>query len=179
MPDLQTLTVNLGERSYPIYIGENILEAGELITPHILGNQVVIISNETVAPLYLERLIKCIGQTPIETIILPDGEQYKTLATLETIFNRLLTSHCSRDTTLIALGGGVVGDIVGFAAACYQRGIHFIQAPTTLLAQVDSSVGSWGLWKSCFGHHRLSESFDDLNWYHSVVVDQDRWLGRD
>ena len=141
MTEVQTLTVNLGKRSYPIHIGENILDERDLISPHLLGQQVVVISNETVAPIYLERVKKSINRPQIESIILPDGEQYKSLATLESIFDRLISAHCARDATLVALGGGVVGDITGFAAACYQRGINFIQIPTTLLAQVDSSVG--------------------------------------
>lgn len=141
MPEIQTLTVNLGSRSYPIHIGENIIGNNDLLAPHLTGKQVVIISNETVAPLYLDKLLTSIDQSRVETIILPDGEQFKNLTTLESIFDQLLSAHCARDATLIALGGGVVGDIVGFAAACYQRGIKFIQVPTTLLAQVDSSVG--------------------------------------
>ncbi len=141
MTEVQTLTVNLGSRSYPIYIGEGILGQGKLIKSHSPGRQLVVISNEVVAPLYLESLLKGINQAEIETIILPDGEQYKSIATLENIFDQLLSAHCSRDVTLIALGGGVIGDITGFAAACYQRGVNFIQVPTTLLAQVDSSVG--------------------------------------
>ena len=141
MTEVQTLTVNLGTRSYPIYIGKNIMSQRSLLTPHLHGKQVVVISNETVAPIYLDSLLKSVDRSEVETIILPDGEQFKTLATLESIFDQLLSAHCARDATLIALGGGVIGDIVGFAAACYQRGVNFIQVPTTLLAQVDSSVG--------------------------------------
>lgn len=138
---MHTLKVNLGERSYPIYVGEELLSNAELFTPHISGKQVVIISNETVAPIYLAQLTIGLNNFQIESIILPDGEQHKTLATVEAVFDRLLSTRCARDVTLVALGGGVIGDIVGFAAACYQRGVHFIQVPTTLLAQVDSSVG--------------------------------------
>lgn len=167
MSELQTLSVNLGARSYPIYIGENILGKSDLLLPHIHGNQIVIISNETIAPLYLDQLIKSVGHSQIETIILPDGEQYKTLATLETIFNQLLSRHCARDTTLIALGGGVVGDIVGFAAACYQRGINFIQVPTTLLAQVDSSVGG----KTGVNHPLGKNMIGAFHQPHCVIAD--------
>ena len=138
---MQTLIVELGERSYPIYIGENLYFKSELIDKHIHGKQAVIISNDTVAPLYLESLQQALASRSVLNIILPDGEQYKNLASLEKIFDQLLMAKCARDVTLIALGGGVIGDITGFAAACYQRGVNFIQIPTTLLAQVDSSVG--------------------------------------
>lgn len=138
---MQTLIVELGERSYPIYIGENLYLKSELIDKHIHGKQAVIISNDTVAPLYLESLQQALASRSVLNIILPDGEQYKNLASLEKIFDQLLMAKCARDVTLIALGGGVIGDITGFAAACYQRGVNFIQIPTTLLAQVDSSVG--------------------------------------
>jgi 3-dehydroquinate synthase len=138
---MHTLTVDLDERSYPIYIGENLYYSNEIIDKHIQGKQVVIISNETVAPLYIDNLCQTLASRSPLNIILPDGEKYKNLATLEEIFNQLLSGKCARDVTLIALGGGVVGDITGFAAACYQRGVNFIQIPTTLLAQVDSSVG--------------------------------------
>jgi len=137
----QTLNVDLGERSYPIHIGAGLLDRPELLTPHIPGRQVLVVSNETVAPLYLERLLGSLDGFQVETAILPDGEQYKTLDTVDRIYTALLEHRFDRSCTLIALGGGVVGDITGFAAATYQRGVHFIQVPTTLLAQVDSSVG--------------------------------------
>ncbi|MHB8472223.1 MAG: 3-dehydroquinate synthase [Gammaproteobacteria bacterium] len=138
---MQTLNVELGERRYPIYIGADLLARPELLTPHIPGRQVLVVSNETVAPIYLERLAAALSGFQQHQVILPDGEQYKTLEVLNRIFDALLQKRCDRDITLIALGGGVVGDITGFAAASYQRGVHFIQVPTTLLAQVDSSVG--------------------------------------
>ncbi len=138
---LQTLTVDLGDRSYPIYIGSGLLDQPQLLTPHIPGRQVMVVSNETVAPLYLERILKSLKDFQVATVILPDGEQHKTLATVDTIYTALLEHRFDRSCTLLALGGGVVGDITGFAAATYQRGVHFIQVPTTLLAQVDSSVG--------------------------------------
>ena len=138
---MRTLKVELGERSYPIYIGNDLLSNPELLNKHINSKQVVIITNETVAPLYLDKLTRALDSPSPLLIILPDGEQYKTLLSIESIFDKLLENRCARDATIIALGGGVIGDISGFAAACYQRGINFIQVPTTLLSQVDSSVG--------------------------------------
>ena len=138
---MQTLKVDLGERSYPIYIGEGLLDQPELLAPHIAGRQIAIVSNETVAPLYLERLSKTLGAYSVLPVILPDGEAHKNWETLQLIFDGLLTARHDRRTTVVALGGGVIGDMAGFAAACYQRGVDFIQVPTTLLSQVDSSVG--------------------------------------
>ncbi|MCI0913196.1 3-dehydroquinate synthase [Pseudomonas sp. NPDC089743] len=138
---MQTLKVDLGERSYPIYIGEGLLDQPELLAPHIAGRQVAIVSNETVAPLYLERLSKTLGAYAVLPVILPDGEAHKNWETLQLIFDGLLRARHDRRTTVVALGGGVIGDMAGFAAACYQRGVDFIQVPTTLLSQVDSSVG--------------------------------------
>ena len=138
---MKTLTVALNARSYPIHIGSGLLHHAQLFTPHIQGNQVLIVSNETIAPLYLPTLLNNLSAYTVATVLLPDGEQYKTLENLNTVFDALLANKFSRNATLIALGGGVIGDMGGFAAACYQRGIRFIQVPTTLLAQVDSSVG--------------------------------------
>lgn len=138
---MQTLTVDLGDRSYPIHIGANLLARPDLMAPHIAGRQVCIVTNTTVAPLYLAQLKKALAGRQVDEVILPDGEQYKTLAQLNSIFDVLLQHRHNRTTTLVALGGGVVGDMTGFAAACYQRGVDFMQIPTTLLAQVDSSVG--------------------------------------
>ena len=138
---MNTLTVDLGTRSYPIYIGQNLLGKTELLDKYITGKQVMVVSNETIAPLYLQTLLDMLTGYETATVILPDGEQYKTLDTLNTIFTALLENRFNRDCTLVALGGGVVGDITGFAAASYQRGVSFLQVPTTLLAQVDSSVG--------------------------------------
>ncbi len=135
------LTVELGERSYPIYIGRDLLQAPELLSRHIRGSQVLVVSNETVAPLYLETVLNAYSGLQVDSCILPDGEQYKNLEVLNRVFDTLLARRHNRTTTLVALGGGVVGDMTGFAAACYQRGVDFIQLPTTLLAQVDSSVG--------------------------------------
>jgi 3-dehydroquinate synthase len=139
---MHTLHVELGERSYPIYIGRNLFRDSDLLARHVAGNQVAIISNETIAPLYVERVRQALPDVrQLTEIVLPDGEQYKTLETLSIVFDRLLEEGHNRSTTLIAVGGGVVGDITGFAASCYQRGVDFIQIPTTLLSQVDSSVG--------------------------------------
>ncbi|MDX2421126.1 MAG: 3-dehydroquinate synthase [Amphritea sp.] len=137
---MQTLNVDLADRSYPIFIGTDLFRP-EHLTPYIKGNQVLIVSNETVAPLYLDQLKLALPSVQVDEVILPDGEQYKTLDQLSVVYDRLLECRHNRTTTLIALGGGVVGDMTGFAAACYQRGVNFIQIPTTLLSQVDSSVG--------------------------------------
>ena len=137
----EQVTVDLGERSYPIHIGPDLLADGSLIVPHIRGRQVCIVSNETVAPLYLDVVSDTLADFDPISIILPDGEEYKTLDTVSRIYDRLLEENLGRSSTLVALGGGVIGDMVGFAAATYQRGVDFIQVPTTLLSQVDSSVG--------------------------------------
>lgn len=144
------LNVDLGDRSYPIHIAEGLLGNADLIRPFIAGQQVMVISNETVAPLYLDALVDSLSGLQVYSHILPDGEEYKNLDVLDGIFDALLRVPCDRQTTMIALGGGVVGDITGFAAACYQRGVPFIQIPTTLLAQVDSSVGG----KTAVNHPR-------------------------
>ncbi|RRJ83156.1 3-dehydroquinate synthase [Aestuariirhabdus litorea] len=138
---MQTLKVELGERSYPIHIGQRLLEQPKLLTEHIAGRQVMVVTNDTVAPLYLQSLLACLEGYQVSTAVLPDGEQYKTLDSVSRVYDQLLKDRHNRTTTLIALGGGVIGDMTGFAAASYQRGVHFIQLPTTLLSQVDSSVG--------------------------------------
>ncbi len=138
---METLHVDLGDRSYPIFIGQGLLNMPELWISHIHGNSVCVVSNETVAPLYLDAVQHNLTDFKDRHCILPDGEEYKNLETLNLIYDRLLEERFDRKTTLIALGGGVVGDMTGFAAATYQRGVNFIQIPTTLLAQVDSSVG--------------------------------------
>ncbi len=138
---MKTLTVDLGDRSYPIHIGQGLVRRSELLKPHVAGNRVLVVTNETVGPLYLEPLLALLNPWQPVSVILPDGEQYKTLDVLNRIYTALLENRCDRKTTLVALGGGVVGDMTGFAAATYQRGVPFIQIPTTLLAQVDSSVG--------------------------------------
>jgi 3-dehydroquinate synthase len=138
---MQTIKLELGERSYPIHIGSGLLGRAGLIAPHIGGRRVAIVTNTVVAPLYLKKVEQALAAYAPLALVLPDGEQYKTLDTLAGIVGDLLKARCDRRTTLVALGGGVVGDITGFAAAVYQRGVPFIQIPTTLLAQVDSSVG--------------------------------------
>lgn len=138
---MKTLTVDLADRSYPIFIGESLISNSDLYSPYIKGKQVMIVTNTTVAPLYLEQVKSALSDYDVDEVILPDGEQYKNLDTLNLIFDALLEKRHNRTTTLIALGGGVVGDMTGFAASCYQRGVDFIQVPTTLLSQVDSSVG--------------------------------------
>ncbi|BCO32536.1 3-dehydroquinate synthase [Thiohalobacter sp. COW1] len=138
---MKTLYVELGERSYPIHIGPGLLGRADLLQPAIHGRQVMIVTNETIAPLYLEAAQAGLSGYDLQTVILPDGEQYKNLDTLNRIFDALLEHRFNRKCTLVALGGGVIGDLAGFAAASYQRGVDFIQIPTTLLAQVDSSVG--------------------------------------
>jgi len=140
---IQTLMVALGERSYPIHIGCGVLTCADLLIPHLKQKKAVIVSNTTVAPLYLDLLRSTLEKAGISVlpVILPDGEKYKNWETLNLIFDELLGAHCERSTTLIALGGGVIGDMGGFAASCYQRGMPFIQVPTTLLSLVDSSVG--------------------------------------
>ncbi|CDL82767.1 3-dehydroquinate synthase [Xenorhabdus szentirmaii] len=140
---MEQVTVTLGERSYPITIAEGLFSVNEAFKPLQAGQQVMIVTNETLAPLYLEQVKATLQRMDLRVneVILPDGEQYKTLFVLNDIFSALLENNHGRDTTLIALGGGVIGDMTGFAAASYQRGIRFIQVPTTLLSQVDSSVG--------------------------------------
>ncbi len=140
---MKLLNVKLAERSYPIYIGQDLLNDSELMCKHITGNKVMLISNDVVSPLYLDKVIATLssGGKTVDTTILPDGEVHKNLTTLNLIFDELLANKHGRDTSIVALGGGVIGDMAGFAASCYQRGVEFIQIPTTLLSQVDSSVG--------------------------------------
>jgi 3-dehydroquinate synthase len=140
---MNTLQLDLGERSYPIHIGSQLLDQAGLYKKHIKGTFTAVVTNETVAPLYADKVVKTlegIGQK-VKLIVLPDGEAFKTWEVLQKIFDGLLENSADRKTTLVALGGGVIGDMTGFAAACYMRGIRFIQVPTTLLSQVDSSVG--------------------------------------
>ena len=148
---MKKIIVELGDRSYPIYAGNDLLGKGNLLLENVSSKQIMIVSNTTVAPLYLETVMQALqgmalqGQAAegleINSVILPDGEQYKTLDAVNDIITALLDKRYGRNSCLVALGGGVIGDITGFAAACYQRGIDYIQIPTTVLAQVDSSVG--------------------------------------
>jgi len=162
-----TLQVDLAERSYPITIGEGLLKDDALLRQHIGSGQLMVVTNETIAPLYLEPLLAKMPSA--HSIILPDGEQYKKLATVERVFEALLNQRHNRSTTLIALGGGVVGDMTGFAAACYQRGVRFIQIPTTLLAQVDSSVGG----KTGVNHALGKNMIGAFHQPASVLIDTD------
>jgi len=164
---MKTLQVELnknGDRSYPIFIGRNLLTKSELVEPYVKGTQVLIVSNETIAPLYLEKVKKA-----LQTVILPDGEQYKNLDELNTIFDALLDAKFDRTCTLVALGGGVIGDMTGFAAASYQRGVNFIQIPTTLLAQVDSSVGG----KTGVNHAKGKNMIGAFHQPRCVIADSD------
>lgn len=166
---MKTLELDLGERSYPIHIGAGLLTHTDLLTPHIGGQRVAIVSNETVAPLYMQTCLTTLQAYAPLPIVLPDGEQYKTLDVLETIVTALLSEGLDRQTTLFALGGGVIGDITGFAAACYQRGVPFIQLPTTLLAQVDSSVGG----KTAVNHRLGKNMIGAFYQPRCVIIDTD------
>lgn len=174
---MHTLHVDLGERSYPVYIGRDLLSDATLLSQHVASAQVVIVSNDTVAPLYVDRVKAALGPRQLITeVVLPDGEQYKTLATLSNIFDRVMADKHNRNTTFVAVGGGVVGDITGFAAASYQRGANFIQVPTTLLAQVDSSVGgktgvNHPLGKNMIGaFYQPSAVLIDINTLHTLPM---------
>lgn len=138
---MQTLTVQLGERSYPILIGSGLIDSPTVLAGHIPAGDVLLVSNVVVAPLYAQRLRQALPGRRIVEVVLPDGEAHKTLASANRIFDVLIANRFGRDAVIVALGGGVIGDLAGFAAACYQRGIDFVQVPTTLLADVDSSVG--------------------------------------
>ncbi|WP_299256472.1 3-dehydroquinate synthase [uncultured Kushneria sp.] len=166
---MQTLTVELPDRHYPIHVGPGLLDDASLLTPHLGGRQVMIVTNETVAPLYLERLKATLTGFEVHEVILPDGEATKNLEHVERIWDGLLAAGFNRRATLIALGGGVTGDMTGFAAASYQRGIAFIQIPTTLLAQVDSSVGG----KTGVNHPRGKNMIGAFHQPRAVIVDTD------
>jgi len=167
----QTLNVALGERAYPIYIGPGLLNQVDLLLEHIKSKRVAIVSNTTVAPLYLETVTKPLVDAKIDVveIILPDGEKYKNSETLNKIYDALLESRCERNTTIIALGGGVIGDLTGYAAATYLRGVPFIQIPTTLLSQVDSSVGG----KTGINHPLGKNMVGAFYQPHAVIIDTD------
>ncbi|MGH1484898.1 MAG: 3-dehydroquinate synthase [Cellvibrionaceae bacterium] len=166
---LKQLTVDLGDqRSYPIFIGGGSLNDIDFFAPYISGRQVCIVSNETIAPLYLQALVDMLSpHYQVDAVILPDGEKFKTLEILSQIYDCLLEKKHNRTTTLIALGGGVVGDMTGFAAASYQRGVNFIQVPTTLLSQVDSSVGG----KTGVNHPLGKNMIGAFHQPRSVIID--------
>ena len=162
-----TLTVELGDRSYPIVIGRDLLGGGFNLSEFVRASDCLVVSNETVAPLYLEQLLPNLAGRNVASVNLPDGEAFKTMAAMQTIIDRLVETGANRDTTVVALGGGVVGDIAGFAAACYLRGVDFIQVPTTLLAQVDSSVGG----KTGVNHERGKNLIGAFHQPQVVLID--------
>lgn len=169
---MKTLVVGLGDRAYPLHIGQNLLGRADLFSSVVRGSQVMLVTNETIASLYLpalQRTLQSAGIPQVDHVVLPDGESFKTLSMVERIVDALLEKQHNRRTTLVALGGGVIGDMTGFAAACYQRGVSFIQVPTTLLAQVDSSVGG----KTGVNHPRGKNMIGAFHQPLSVVIDVD------
>ena len=164
-----TLTVELGERSYPILVGTDLLRDAECFARYVAGRQVCIVTNETVAALYLQPLEAALARFAVDVCVLPDGEQYKTLATYGKLIDHLMAHRHARTTTLIALGGGVIGDITGFAAATYQRGVAYVQVPTTLLALVDSSVGG----KTAVNHPSGKNMIGAFHQPRAVIADLD------
>ncbi len=168
---MQTVRVALGERSYPVYIGAGLLRRADLVVPALPQRRAAIVTNRTVAALHLEPLagaLEAAGAACVR-IVVPDGEDYKDWATLNTVFDALLEHRCDRQTALVALGGGVIGDLAGFAAATYQRGVPFVQVPTTLLAQVDSSVGG----KTAINHPRGKNMIGAFHQPLAVLADMD------
>lgn len=168
---MERITVTLGERSYPITIAAGLFNGPASFLPLKSGDQVMLVTNETLAPLYLDKVRGVLERAGVnvDSVILPDGEQYKSLTVLDTVFTALLKKPHGRDTTLVALGGGVIGDLTGFAAASYQRGVRFIQVPTTLLSQVDSSVGGKTAVNHPLGKNMIGAFYQPA----SVVVDLD------
>ncbi len=167
MANLRQLSVQLGEHEYPIYIGSNLLNNVELLRCHVLAQQVLIVTNETVAPLYLDSVKQAFASIQCDVVVLADGESQKNQHSLFAIYDALVNHHHNRDTTLIALGGGVVGDMTGFAAATYQRGVRYIQIPTTLLAQVDASVGG----KTAINYQQAKNMLGSFYQPHAVIID--------
>jgi 3-dehydroquinate synthase len=163
--------VSLGERSYPIYIGTGLLARADLVLPFLSRKRAAVVTNATVAPLFLDQIADALARESVEVvrIILPDGEDHKDWQTLNKIFDALLQRRCGRDTTLVALGGGVIGDLAGFAAATYQRGVSYIQVPTTLLSQVDSSVGG----KTAINHALGKNMIGAFHQPRAVLADMD------
>jgi len=170
---MDTIDIDLGSRSYPILIGSDLLDQAGLLNDYVTGKAMVV-TNETVAPLYLDKVMQALGNTPKASLILPDGEAHKNLDTMNLVFDALLQEGFDRGCTVIALGGGVIGDLTGFSAASYQRGVNFIQIPTTLLAQVDSSVGgktgvNHALGKNMIGaFHQPAAVIADTNTLHTL-----------
>lgn len=168
---MQKMMVSLGERSYPITIAAGLFSESASYWPLAAHQSVMVVTNETIAPLYLQPVLSQLSALGInaDSVVLPDGEQYKSLSVLDTVFTALLEKPHGRDTTLIALGGGVIGDMTGFAAASYQRGVRFIQMPTTLLSQVDSSVGGKTAVNHPLGKNMIGAFYQPT----SVVIDLD------
>jgi 3-dehydroquinate synthase len=166
---MHTLTVALSERSYPILIGPGMLRSRELLATHVGGRDAVLISNTVVAPLYAELLKQGLQGQRVVEVILPDGEQHKTLSTASRVFDVLVANRVGRDAVVLALGGGVIGDLAGFVAACYQRGVDLIQIPTTLLAHVDSSVGG----KTAVNHPGGKNMIGAFHQPRAVIADTD------
>jgi 3-dehydroquinate synthase len=164
---VETIVVALGERSYPIHIGPGLLADPALYG--IAAKQVLVVTNEVVAPLYLESVRAALGKRDVDVVILPDGERHKTLGSFAAVIDRLIDGRFHRDCCLVALGGGVIGDLTGFAAASYQRGVDFVQIPTTLLAQVDSSVGG----KTAVNHPRAKNMIGAFHQPSAVLADID------
>lgn len=170
---LKTVNVELGDRSYPIYIGNGLLDTNsELLRKHIPGKRVLVVTNDTIAPLYLEKTVKALeagGKLQVESVVLPDGEAYKKLDVLQAVWDKALQCKMDRGTTFVALGGGVIGDMTGFAASCYQRGVYFVQVPTTVMSQVDSSVGG----KTGVNHPLGKNMIGAFYQPQSVIIDSD------
>ncbi len=168
---MERITVTLGERSYPINIASGLFDEPSAFWPLKAGDRVMLVTNETLAPIYLARIEALLTQAGVlcDSVVLPDGEQYKSLDVLNIVFTALLQKPHGRDTTLVALGGGVIGDLTGFAAACYQRGVRFLQVPTTLLSQVDSSVGGKTAVNHPLGKNMIGAFYQPA----AVVIDTD------
>jgi 3-dehydroquinate synthase len=164
---MKTLTVELGARSYPIHIGAGLLGDGELLRSRVPAEQVLIVTNETVAPIYLKKVESAFAGRQRRSLVLPDGEQYKTVGSFVQVIDELIDAGFHRDACIVALGGGVIGDLAGYAAAAFQRGIDFLQLPTTLLAQVDSSVGG----KTAVNHPRAKNMIGAFHQPVAVIAD--------
>jgi 3-dehydroquinate synthase len=163
----EQVQIELGERSYPITIGPNLLSDSALLGSQIVAHDILIVTNVTIAPLYLASLTASLEGRRLDSVLLPDGEQYKTLDSLRLILDALVEGRYNRDAAVVALGGGVIGDMSGFAAACYQRGVDYIQVPTTLLAQVDSSVGG----KTAVNHPKAKNMIGAFHQPRAVIAD--------
>lgn len=163
----QELVIRLPGHEYPILIGQNALKDGEALRRYVLSKQVLIVTNDTIAPLYLSYVQAAFADRQCDFVILEDGEAFKNQQSLFTIYDALIAKQHHRDTTLIALGGGVIGDITGFAAATYQRGVRFLQIPTTLLAQVDASIGG----KTAINHPQAKNMIGSFHQPHAVIID--------